>query len=172
MFWAEFSRRSSGRDWSELGAGQACNTSILCEIDVFSPGNAGGGRAGGTVPPSACQLPERKVLAGARSGFAGVVRGTVTDAGGGGNSGRDWRGGNSTVVVRPKLRVTVSCVCVGAGICCEGLTLALVLSRRITTAVAIVRVGFVLSARICPLHGNGLFALANAGTPHRRHRVV
>ena len=31
---------------------------------------------------------------------------------------------------------------------------------------------FSLSARICPLDGNGSFVLANAGTPHRHHRVV
>ena len=32
-----------------------------CEINVFSPGSAGGGRAGGAVPPSAFQLPVWKV---------------------------------------------------------------------------------------------------------------
>ena len=32
-----------------------------CEINVFSPGNAGGGRVGGAVTPSACQVPVRKV---------------------------------------------------------------------------------------------------------------
>ena len=34
---------------------------LSCEIDVFSPGSADGGRAGRAVPPSACQVPVRKV---------------------------------------------------------------------------------------------------------------
>ena len=40
-----------------------------CEINVFSPGNAGGGRAGGTVSLSACQLPVRKVPGWRASGL-------------------------------------------------------------------------------------------------------
>ena len=64
-------------------------------------------------------------------------------------------------------------VCVEAVIWCGGLTLALVLSPRVTTAAAVLLVGcFCLSATICPLYGNGSFVRANAGTPHRRHRVV
>ena len=77
------------------------------------------------------------------------------------------------MVAKPRLPVTVLCVCVEAVIFCGGLTLAMVFSPRVTTAAAILLVGFFcLSARICPLDGNGSFVLANAGTPHRRPRVV
>ena len=108
-------------------------------------------------PPAVVAADEREVpyhrrlascqrgrcLAGARSGF---LRGfeMQRDARGGGNSGRCRRGGNSTVVVRRRLLVTVLRVFLEAVIFCGGLTLALVLSARVTTAVAILIVRFLV----------------------------
>ena len=145
-----------------------------CKINVFSPGNAGGGRAGGAVPPSACQLPVRKVPGWCALGFPpGLRDAPYRTARRGANSGIGGRAGDSTVVARPRLLVTVRRVCVEAVILCGGLTLALGLSPRVTTAAAIFAHGiFCLSARIYPLDGNGSFVLANADTPHRRPRVV
>ena len=53
------SRRGSGRGRSALSTGP--ETRASCEINVFSPGIAGSGRAGSSVPPSVYQLPVRKV---------------------------------------------------------------------------------------------------------------
>ena len=53
---------------------------------------------------------------------ARVVRCTLTDAREGGDSGRGGRGGNCTVVVRPRLLVTVPLGCVEDFILCGGLT--------------------------------------------------
>ena len=44
-------------------------TRASCEFYVFCPSSAGGGRTGGAVPPSACQLPVRKVPGWRAFGF-------------------------------------------------------------------------------------------------------
>ena len=44
-------------------------TRASSETNVFFPGRAGGGRTGGAVPPSACQLPARKVPGWRAFGF-------------------------------------------------------------------------------------------------------
>ena len=74
---------------------------------------------------------------------ARVMRGTVTDAIGGGNSGRDEQRRVSTVVTRPRLLVTLFRMCFEAVVLYGVLTLALVLPARVTTAAAIVVVFFV-----------------------------
>ena len=51
------------------------------------------------------------------------------------------------MVARPRLLVTVLRVCVEAVILCGGLTLALGLSMRVTTAAAILLVGCFVGAR-------------------------
>ena len=47
----------TGRRWALDEPG----TRASYEINVFSTGSAGGGRAGGTIPPSGCLLAVRKV---------------------------------------------------------------------------------------------------------------
>ena len=47
----------AGRRWTLDGRG----TRTSCEKYICSPGNAGGGRAKGAIPPSGRQLPVRKV---------------------------------------------------------------------------------------------------------------
>ena len=44
-------------------------TRASCELNMASPGSAGGGRAGGAVQPSAYRLPVRKAPGYARLGF-------------------------------------------------------------------------------------------------------
>ena len=64
-----------------------------------------------------------------------VTRRTVTDARGGGNSGRGGRGRTSAEVTRPRLLVTLLRVAVVVTIL---LTLTLVLPTRVTAVAAIV----------------------------------
>ena len=78
---------------------------------------------------------------------AGVVKGTVTDARGGGNSGKGGRGWDSTLVARPRLLVDLVRMRVVTVVLCGGLTLTLVLPTRVTTAVAILFVEFLVRAR-------------------------
>ena len=78
----------------------------------------------------------------------------ITDARGGGNSGN---GGHSTKVTRHRLLVTLFRKCVETVVLCSGLTLALVLPTRVTTAAAIVF---------------RFFLFEHAHLASRRHRIM
>ena len=67
--------------------------------------------------------------------FGQGYKGIVTDASGGGKSGRGGRGRDSTVVTGPRLLVTLLCARCNRR-CDYLLVLALVLSTRVTVAVA------------------------------------
>ena len=54
----------TGRRWALDEPGRASR-----ELNVFPPGSSGGGRAGGAVLPSACQLPVWKVPGWRAFGF-------------------------------------------------------------------------------------------------------
>ena len=141
------------------------------------------------MPPSACQWPVPKMPGcGARSGFR---QGCEKHRNGyqerGQQRKRRARGGFSRGVTRPRLLVALFRVCVVAVIACafcrglgsgvahasfHGWDKSWGQEKAIVFMFFLGRArGFVLSTGIAST-GIGSCALADVGTPHRRHRIV